>query len=85
MEPQFTAPANRLVFYLAIPALVFRALTRASLKEQFDLRLVLMTMVAVLIIVLLSWLFNHLRTSVSGPVKGTFSQSTIHGNLLLPQ
>lgn len=81
MEPQFTAPANRLVFYLAIPALVFRALTRASLKEQFDLRLVLMTMVAVLIIVLLTWLFNHLRTAVSGPVKGTFSQSTIHGNL----
>ena len=81
MEPQFTAPANRLVFHLAIPALVFRALTRASLKEQFDLRLVLMTMVAVLIIVLLTWLFNYRRTAVSGPVKGTFSQAAIHGNL----
>ncbi|NIA19896.1 MAG: AEC family transporter [Xanthomonadaceae bacterium] len=81
MEPQFTAPANRLVFYLAIPALVFRALTRASLKEQFDLRLVLMTMLAVLIIVLLTWLFNHRRKAVPGPVKGTFSQASIHGNL----
>ncbi|MCK4378893.1 MAG: AEC family transporter, partial [Deltaproteobacteria bacterium] len=81
MEPQFTAPANRLVFHLAIPALVFRALTRASLKEQFDLRLVLMTMVAVLIIVLLSWIFIHQRSAVSDPVKGTFSQAAIHGNL----
>jgi len=81
MEPQFTAPANRLVFHLAIPALVFRALTRASLKEQFDLRLVLMTMAAVLIIVLLTWMFNYRRAAVAGPVKGTFSQAAIHGNL----
>ncbi|MBW1646196.1 MAG: AEC family transporter [Deltaproteobacteria bacterium] len=81
MEPGFTAEANRLVFHLAIPALVFRALTRASLREQFDFRLVLMTMIAVLAVVLLTWLFIRRRPAVAGPVRGTFSQAAIHGNL----
>ncbi len=81
MEPHFTAPANRLVFHLAIPALVFRALTRASLREQFDLRLVLMTIFAVTAVVLLAWIYNQRHPETPGPTRGTFSQAAIHGNL----
>jgi len=31
MPPEFLGPANRLVFYLAIPAMIFRSISKASL------------------------------------------------------
>lgn len=36
IRTDFVAPANRLVFYLAIPAMIFKSISKASLKDQFD-------------------------------------------------
>ncbi len=36
LPPEFLGPANRLVFYLAIPAMIFRAIANASLTRQFN-------------------------------------------------
>ncbi|MCA1786484.1 MAG: AEC family transporter, partial [Desulfobacteraceae bacterium] len=33
---QFIGPANRLVFYFAIPAMVFAAIAKGSLKTDFN-------------------------------------------------
>ncbi|MGD9240493.1 MAG: AEC family transporter, partial [Desulfobacterales bacterium] len=40
IRAEFISPANRLVFYLAIPAMVFRSVSKASLNSQFDGRVV---------------------------------------------
>ena len=36
MQPEFLQQANRLVFYLAIPAMVFRSISKTFLTSQFD-------------------------------------------------
>ncbi len=81
MKTEFVAAANRLVFYLAIPALVFRALTKASLRTEFDFTAVIMMLAAVLVTVGVALIYNHCRKSGDGPLSGTFSQAAIHGNL----
>ncbi|MBN2706434.1 MAG: AEC family transporter [Deltaproteobacteria bacterium] len=81
MRPEFMAAANRLVFYLAIPALVFRALSRASLRAAFDPWSVVMMGVAVFMVGGLGLLSVSLVGKKDGPRQGTFTQTTIHGNL----
>jgi len=36
IPPEFLSPANRLVYYLAIPALVFRSISKGSLGNFFN-------------------------------------------------
>ena len=76
----FIEPANRLVFYLAIPAMVFRAISKASLGLQFDGQLVLLVMVSVCVVFAAAWL---LAIGVQLPQRrrGTFIQNSFHGNL----
>ncbi|MBN2807955.1 MAG: AEC family transporter [Deltaproteobacteria bacterium] len=81
MKTDFMVPANRLVFYLAIPALVFRALTKASLRSEFDPWSVIMMTLAVLVIVGATVLYNRQRNVADGPLQATFAQAAIHGNL----
>ncbi len=81
MKIDFIVAANRLVFYLAIPALVFRALTKASLRSEFDPWAVIMMVIAVLLVVAFAVFCNRIRKTVDGPLQGTFAQATIHGNL----
>ena len=80
MKTDFIAAANRLVFYLAIPALVFRALTKASLRSEFDPWSVIIMLTSVLLVVALIVFYNRNRKTVS-PLQGTFAQAAIHGNL----
>ena len=44
----FLGPANRLVYYLAIPALVFRAISSASLQTEFNLAITLINLACIL-------------------------------------
>lgn len=80
MPPEFLGPANRLVYHLAIPAMIFRAVSRSSLKTQFDLRVVALTLMSALVVFAVAWaavrLFSLRRTQC-----GTFIQNSIHGNL----
>ena len=77
----FLGPGNRLVFYLAIPAMIFRSIARASLTTQFEIRVVLTTLAAVLVIFGLTWLAaGFIRVTRMGQ-RGTFVQSTFHGNI----
>ena len=81
IEDDFVGAANRLVFYLAIPALVFRALCRASLRSQFDPGAVFLMLVAVGLVTGLAVLCNRWRRDRDGSLAGTFAQAAIHGNL----
>ena len=78
---EFLGPSNRLVYYLAIPAMIFRSIARATLTTQFDIRVVLISMMAVLVVFGLAWFAaGFIRVARTGQ-RGTFVQSTFHGNI----
>ena len=76
----FLGPANRLVYYLAIPAMIFRAISRASFHEEFNIRVLLITLLCILVVFLVAWVLTTL-TGMARRLRGTFIQSTFHGNL----
>ena len=76
----FLGPANRLVYYLAIPAMIFRAISRASFREEFNIHVLLITLLCVLVVFLIVWVLTTL-TGMARQLRGTFIQSTFHGNL----
>ncbi len=80
ITPDFLGPANRLVYYLSIPAMIFNSISRASFQEQFDVRLLSFTLLAAVIV----YISTHLLTGIlkMKPERaGTFVQSSGHGNL----
>lgn len=80
LSSAFLEPANRLVYYLAIPAMIFRAVSKGSLKAQFDIRVLAIALVSILLVWGVAWsLCVFLR--LDRRKQGTFMQSTFHGNL----
>lgn len=80
MPDGFLGPANQLVYYLAIPALIFRAISQASFHEQFSGLVLLITLLCILSIFLAVWA-AALLSGMDRRLKGTFIQCTFHGNL----
>lgn len=80
IQPEFLGPANRLVYYLAIPALIFHAISKASLKTQFNITVLLITLLSVLTVFAVAWsagVFQRIKRKE----LGTFIQTSFHGNL----
>jgi predicted permease len=80
MPPDFLAPANRLVYYLAIPAMIFHSISKASLKTQFDSTVLTVTLLAVIAVFAFAWGVGLTRR-VERKQLGTFMQCSFHGNL----
>ena len=81
MAPRaFLNPANQLVYYLAIPAMIFRAIARASLGSQFEPRVMGITLGCVVA----GFVLTRAAAAMSGVDRhrrGTFVQCGFHGNL----
>lgn len=77
---EFMGPANRLVFYVSIPAMVFRAVSQGDFLADFNVGVLLIALAAM---VVLFWVALALAAAahVAGHAKGTFVQSSFHGNL----
>ena len=80
IQAEFIAPANRLVFYLAIPAMVFRSVSKASLNSQFDGKVVTLALLSVCIVFGIAWLLAR-RGPLPRSQRGTFIQNSFHGNI----
>lgn len=80
IPPEFLAPANRLVYYLAIPAMIFHSISKASLKTQFDSTVLTVTLLAVIAVFAFAWGVGLTRR-VERKQLGTFMQCSFHGNL----
>jgi hypothetical protein len=80
IQAEFIAPANRLVFYLAIPAMVFRSVSKASLNSQFDGKVVALALLSVCIVFGIAWILAR-RGALSRSQRGTFIQNSFHGNM----
>lgn len=77
---EFLGPANRLVFYVAIPAMIFQSIAKSTLREWFNPLMIAATLAAAAIGYCCAWLACRL-TAIRGPKAGTFIQSAGHGNL----
>ncbi|MBN2331713.1 MAG: AEC family transporter [Deltaproteobacteria bacterium] len=80
LQPDFLQPANRLVYYLAIPAMIFRAISRGSLKGQFNGSVLVLTLLAMVLIFFAAWGVCR-GWNLPRRQRGTFIQSSFHGNL----
>ncbi len=79
----FVKTANRVVFYIGIPALLFIRLSSAPFHETFDLNLALVSSFSVCIVWLLSLVFVRLRifSTLGSASAASFIQTSIHGNI----
>jgi predicted permease len=76
----FLGPANRLVYYVAIPAMIFQSISKSTFGVWFNPLMIMMTLTAATLIYLAAWLscrMFHLERSLCG----SFIQSSGHGNL----
>jgi malate permease and related proteins len=76
----FLGPANRLVYYIAIPAMIFRAVSRASFHQNFSVKILFLGMASMTLIFFLSWSWGTLLKLKKGSL-GTFIQSASHCNI----
>ena len=79
----FVKGANRLVFYIGIPALLFIKLSRAPFHETFDINLALISSLSVFIVWLFSLLFVRLKifSTLGSASAASFIQTSMHGNI----
>lgn len=76
----FIGPANRLVYYVAIPAMIFQSLTKSTLGEWFNPSVIVLPLIALAGAYAIAWAASRaLRQDRS--LAGTFIQSCGHGNL----
>jgi len=80
ITPEFLVPANRLVYYLSIPAMIFSAIVKSSFHEQFDSKVLFLTLFAAAGIYTTAYLVTKIVNM--GPARaGAFIQSSGHGNI----
>lgn len=73
-------PLNRLVYYLGIPAMIFREVARSSFAIHFDPLLLATTLMPLLLVFLIAF-YAGKAWSLDLQQRGTFIQSSLHGNL----
>lgn len=80
IQPPYSKTANQIVFYVAMPAMLFNALARAPFRDYFDLAAGL-CLLATLCTVGTFALGVAVMTKVAPSRRGTFLQTSFHGNL----
>ena len=79
ITPEFLEPANRLVYYLSLPALIFNSIAKTKFYEQFDGLVLGLTLLAAATIYLVADVIA--RILKMNPTRiGAFVQSAGHGN-----
>jgi len=80
VTPELMGPVNRLVFYFAIPAMIFQAVSKSDFKTSFHPAVVLASFAAMTMVFFLAWITARFL-ALPPSRKATFVQSAIHGNL----
>ena len=75
--------ANRVVYYIIIPTLLFIKLSSTPFHETFDINLALISSFSVCIVWLLSLVFVRLKvvSPLESASASSFIQTSIHGNI----
>lgn len=80
LPDSFIQSANRLVYYVAIPILVFKEISRGNFAESFYFSQIAGTFLAAASVLVLSLVLGILL-KLSAEKKSTFCQISYHGNL----
>jgi len=80
ITPEFLNQGNRLVYYIAIPAMIFSSISKAALNTQMNLEVIIITLVTLIVITVVALGAVRFLT-LSRSSKGTFIQCSFHGNL----
>jgi predicted permease len=80
IPPEFLEPANRLVYYVAIPAMIFKSVSRSTLGDWFNPAMLVTTFTALVLVYAASWFYCRL-VKMDPSQAGTYIQSAGHGNL----
>ncbi|MBF0260165.1 MAG: AEC family transporter [Desulfamplus sp.] len=79
MPYEFLGPANRIVYYIAIPAMIFSAVSKASFHEEFDIKILFISFMSLFVVAASGWILTAF-SMMPRKMKGTFIQSSFHGN-----
>jgi malate permease and related proteins len=80
ISDDFLDPANRLVYCLSIPALIFGSIAKTSFYQQFDGKVVFLTLLAI-IMMYLSALFIARMSQMTTGRTGAFVLTSAHSNV----
>jgi predicted permease len=80
LPPEFAGPANRLVYYVAIPAMIFGSVAKSDLTAWFNPLTIGITLAAAATVYAAAG-FLHRFIGVDQDQVGTFIQSSGHGNI----
>ena len=76
----FMGPANRLVYYWAIPAMIFRSICRGDFRTSFHPQVLSVTLASVTAVFFVAWAAG-LLARIDKRQMGPFVQGSFHGNL----
>lgn len=79
-DDSFTRQANRLVYLIFLPVLLFHKISRADFGSEFDGPLVVGSSLAIAVLFLISYLYAALRRYPAAS-HGSFCQGSFRGNL----
>lgn len=80
LPAEILGPLNRLVYYLAIPAMIFREIAGSSFLTHFSGMLVTATLLPIIAVMGLGLAIIRV-IKMPQVLRGTFLQSSFHGNL----
>jgi predicted permease len=80
ITPEFLEPANRLVYYLSIPAMIFSSIAKSSFHEQFNVGVLSLTLLAAACIYATTYVITRFL-NITPARAGAFIQSSGHGNV----
>jgi malate permease and related proteins len=80
LPADFIGPANRLVYYWAIPAMIFRSIYQGSFKTLFNPKVLGISLFCIFGVFLTAWCIGILA-GIKRKQLGSFIQSSFHGNL----
>ena len=80
LPTEFIVPANRLVYYWAIPAMIFRSICQGSFGTFFNPMVLLISLFCISGVFGVAW-FSGVFAGIKKRQMGSFIQSSFHGNL----
>lgn len=80
ITPEFLEPANKLVYFLSIPAMIFSSIAKTSFHEQFDGKVLSLTLFAVAIIYFTAYIISRLMEMMPDRA-GAYIQCSGQGNV----
>ncbi len=80
MDDVFTSGLNKLVFWVAAPALLFRSIAKSNVVEAFDFWVILTMVVLTIVTALVMYLLSR-PAGLEPERKGVFVQGCFRGNL----